>query len=312
MKQTKAKIIKEIKNNYRSERIKREKAITLIALVITIIVLLILAGVTVATLTGDNGILTRARDAGVQTEIASEREAIELSLINELSQGEEYVIGTSLYDKTMDNATIWDIIVLNENIYGTNWKYISENTEVVDYGKTKYEWLVNCETGEVICLSDTDYTRLTHGQSLGVTDGLIFNLDPSVIDDTDIETIKGGDTSVLGNDVELKNFNWTDDSGLTPSTLNFDGIDDYITVKYDNAEEKNTLAQNGFTFEYYGVLDDGTSYDKNENIIEHTFKGIFCYWNGNEAQQAAFRFGSVFLPESIHLVWSAGGRKIYI
>lgn len=34
--------------------IKSEKAITLIALVITIIVLLILAGVTIATLTGDN------------------------------------------------------------------------------------------------------------------------------------------------------------------------------------------------------------------------------------------------------------------
>ena len=33
----------------------KEKGITLIALVITIIVLLILAGVTIATLTGENG-----------------------------------------------------------------------------------------------------------------------------------------------------------------------------------------------------------------------------------------------------------------
>ena len=36
---------------------RKEKGITLIALVITIIVLLILAGVVIATLTGDNGIL---------------------------------------------------------------------------------------------------------------------------------------------------------------------------------------------------------------------------------------------------------------
>ena len=35
----------------------RQKGITLIALVITIIVLLILAGVSIATLTGENGIL---------------------------------------------------------------------------------------------------------------------------------------------------------------------------------------------------------------------------------------------------------------
>ena len=42
---------------------KNSKGITLIALVITIIVLLILAGVTIATLTGDNGILTKAQNA---------------------------------------------------------------------------------------------------------------------------------------------------------------------------------------------------------------------------------------------------------
>lgn len=39
------------------------KGITLIALVITIIVLLILAGVTIATLTGENGILKQAGKA---------------------------------------------------------------------------------------------------------------------------------------------------------------------------------------------------------------------------------------------------------
>lgn len=41
------------------ERRKNNKAITLIALVITIIILLILAGVTIATLTGENGILRK-------------------------------------------------------------------------------------------------------------------------------------------------------------------------------------------------------------------------------------------------------------
>ena len=38
----------------------RNKGITLIALVITIIVLLILAGISIAMLTGDNGILNKA------------------------------------------------------------------------------------------------------------------------------------------------------------------------------------------------------------------------------------------------------------
>ena len=42
---------------------KKQTGITLIALVITIIVLLILAGVTIATLTGDNGILKKVGEA---------------------------------------------------------------------------------------------------------------------------------------------------------------------------------------------------------------------------------------------------------
>ena len=57
----------------------RNKGITLIALVITIIVLLILAGVSIATLTGDNGILTRANEAKTSTAIAEEKEKIEMS-----------------------------------------------------------------------------------------------------------------------------------------------------------------------------------------------------------------------------------------
>ena len=39
--------------------LKNKKGITLIALVITIVVLLILAGVSIATLTGPNGLLTK-------------------------------------------------------------------------------------------------------------------------------------------------------------------------------------------------------------------------------------------------------------
>lgn len=53
--------------------------ITLIALVITIIVLLILAAVSIATLTGQNGILSRADESKTQTEIGEEEEAIKLA-----------------------------------------------------------------------------------------------------------------------------------------------------------------------------------------------------------------------------------------
>ena len=70
--------------------IKTSNGITLIALVITIIVLLILAGVTIATLTGDNGILTQAGNAKEQTEKADiiERAKIEIVGVQSENNGE--------------------------------------------------------------------------------------------------------------------------------------------------------------------------------------------------------------------------------
>ena len=59
----------------------KEKGITLIALVITIIVLLILAGVAIAILTGDNGVLTKAASAKDKTERAEVIENAKLDIL---------------------------------------------------------------------------------------------------------------------------------------------------------------------------------------------------------------------------------------
>ena len=64
---------------------KRNKGITLIALVVTIIVLLILAGVAIAMLSGENGILRKAVDAKTKTEQAQTNETEDL-------KGLEYII----------------------------------------------------------------------------------------------------------------------------------------------------------------------------------------------------------------------------
>lgn len=65
---------------------RNNKGITLIALVITIIVLLILAGISIATLTGNNGILTRAKDAKETTEYKSAEEKVNLAVIGAIAQ----------------------------------------------------------------------------------------------------------------------------------------------------------------------------------------------------------------------------------
>ena len=75
--------------------IRKEKAITLIALVITIVVLLILAGVTIATLTGDNGILTRASSSKIETAVGAVKEALKLE------QGEKRIEEEQLTPETL-------------------------------------------------------------------------------------------------------------------------------------------------------------------------------------------------------------------
>ena len=65
---------------------KNKNGITLIALVITIIILLILAGVSIAMLIGQNGILTQAQNAKNATEQASVREKIDLSIVGARAQ----------------------------------------------------------------------------------------------------------------------------------------------------------------------------------------------------------------------------------
>ena len=59
---------------------KNQRGITLIALVITIIVLLILAGVSIAMLTGENGILNKATSSRSATNEAEAVERINLAL----------------------------------------------------------------------------------------------------------------------------------------------------------------------------------------------------------------------------------------
>ena len=71
------------------ENLKGKNGITLIALVITIIVLLILAGVTIAMLTGENGILTQAKNAKTGTENKNAEEKVKLAIMAARAQSQD-------------------------------------------------------------------------------------------------------------------------------------------------------------------------------------------------------------------------------
>ena len=75
----------------------KQKGITLIALVVTIVVLLILAGVTIAMLTGENGIINQASKAGDKTNLSEEKEKVQLAVTGAyLEDGRQEIQETTL------------------------------------------------------------------------------------------------------------------------------------------------------------------------------------------------------------------------
>ena len=118
---------------------KQENGITLIALVITIIVMLILAGISIAMVTGDNGILTQAARAKEETEKAQANEQNTLNgyedTINEYvgidwnaalanaqrhpDQKTSTAIGVG-NDGRAVNMDLWEYTLLDDGNYGLN------------------------------------------------------------------------------------------------------------------------------------------------------------------------------------------------
>ena len=136
--------------------IKTSNGITLIALVITIIVLLILAGVVIATLTGDNGILTKARTAQTTTNEKDEEEQIKIGY-------SEYLIA----DQTGKQA---DFKVSGATVTGNkgDWKikfgktgkeyYFDGDTITKDVWKQDGDTITNIETKQTLKVGDyVDY-----------------------------------------------------------------------------------------------------------------------------------------------------------
>lgn len=97
-----------------------KKGITLIALVITMIVLLILAGITIATLTGENGILTRAQQAKNETEQAEVIEKIKMAIAEaQIGENGYQRLDQNNLQEAINNQLSGRDVVVSDNRDGT-------------------------------------------------------------------------------------------------------------------------------------------------------------------------------------------------
>ena len=116
------------------KEIQREKGITLIALVITIIVLLILAGVSIAMLTGQNGILTQAQNSKQVTEEAAEQEKRKLSQAEANTHLEAYT-----YTDTEGNTAKIPAGFAVSNVEAEN--LVSKGLVIIGSNGNEYVWI---------------------------------------------------------------------------------------------------------------------------------------------------------------------------
>ena len=174
LKNLKLKKAQKTREKERRKLVKRNNGITLIALVITIIVLLILAGISIATLTGENGILTRANDAKVETRGAAVEERKDLW---KSEQDLDKRLGTSdakELNELLDELESEKLLVGNERQTIEETGKVTIGSRTIEFEETKFAYIsgmmdADMEVGidvRVIVDSEKYYNALTDSQKL--------------------------------------------------------------------------------------------------------------------------------------------------
>ena len=282
----------------------KNNGITLIALVITIIVLLILAGVSIATLTGENGILTRASEASEKTSIGQEIEQIKLAILDVTSDnletsdssdwtssellsaleseisdssidvsskrpGEEYLylvtIGDNQYGITEDNEVVYlEGGIFNQYIYVSE---VNEETPTFEFTNTVTQKNIDVVTGS----SNSEYRIV--GISLS-EDG---NFQTEDLDG------KSGTLSITNIDeanftYTLTNFFQDDEVFYVKIAIGQEGADDY-----QEKIQKLTIVQGDvvkYEENFSGITYSGTWYDLEDERFSGG-KAKYTEYSGN-------------------------------
>ncbi len=143
----------------------KQKGITLIALVVTIIVLLILAGVSIQMITGQNGILNKAREAADKTKAAADEEQRRLDDAVAIIDGKGFIQNSDgtiqSIDGTIQGIKIGDSINYNAQLDNKNLSYTSKEdqngkeSQVFDVSKYTKGWKVlGVENNKILIISN--------------------------------------------------------------------------------------------------------------------------------------------------------------
>lgn len=244
--------------------LKRDKGITLIALVVTIIVLLILAAISISMLTGDNGILTKAKEARDRTREENAKEIVQIEVLG--SYGIDGNIDTNLLNKNL--KTIKGLThggkTLDENPITSLPAFVELDgfkIKIDSAGNVSIENKDSNETEEI----DPIYARL-YNKNNSEEEVLVLASKKDAFPDYSGELILIND---MGN-INPKKFYTYEDL-----------LNDPVLGEYFRSEEWEQIKKNDL--EYAKEFIDSTLYEYNYNFVNapwltDTGTGSYGYW----------------------------------
>ncbi|MBR3162826.1 MAG: hypothetical protein IKF17_01830 [Clostridia bacterium] len=268
------------------KNIRENKGITLIALVITIIVLLILTGITIASLTGENGLLSRSSEARNSQNKAQIQEELQLIVMESMTEQNGYVASEVA-------AKIEGAIANGDSVTGTYKGYsfsINSSGKVTVRGENEDEYYVYVD----IETSGIGAYLVESGMSFDVD-----NPDPTVLTTfSEAYVLKNGNRINISSEIRTLEF---EDNSLSALAISF--IDSSSPLYNYEGDYDIILIKDGKEYTYSYKYVDPHHPEVSENYIylissgiafnngRTTFDNAYVVINGTR-QSVAFETGS--------------------
>ena len=260
-----------------------QKGITLISIVVTIIVLLILAGISIATLNGDSGIIKKSKEAKEQTEISEEKEVVNRAIVQAMGNNKKGdLIESKLQEQldkiassgkveVSDNGDKFEVVFMKSNRYynvDKDGNIVEEGKIVIDKSPgdiTKDENGDDIQEGqpyEIWCIEDlVAFSNMVNGNGIKLENGKAIEINTS--------------TNFTNKTVELKrNLNFKSKYSYTNSKRT-----DFGDIN-GNENDGNTLINEMTTGTGFNPIGYAQTVPSEHIKLGPSFRGIFD-GNGN-------------------------------
>lgn len=273
---------------------KRQEGITLVALVVTIIVLIILAGVTINTLLNENGIIQRAKEASIDTDVTQTKEQIQLELLARYSKEGKYtnadvveivkqITGKDVEEGSQTTTTkkgnpidISDLWVNDSeinNIWTQDKTTVTNGRVTLEVGQSVSgytgnnvgdgNWCVlGAQNGELLITTNSNQGIITLTGQDGYTNGI------NILNDA-AEVYNDGNMAEIARSINIEDINRV--TGYDPDVAKYNEGTSY-PYQWKN-EVTYTLNASDLK-----IHCQGTKYPTNDTVSEYT---SFSYWNGS-------------------------------